>query len=147
MPAFAGQEPRQLGARRRLARALQSQQQDDPRRDRRGRETALRIAEEGQHLVADDANDLLIGREALQDVGVDGAIADAIGERLDHLEVDVGLEQRHADLAQGDLHRFRREASLTADLAENVLKALAERFEHRRAGTRGVNCHVCKRLS
>ena len=55
-----------------------------------------RVAEQRDHLVADDAHDLLRRRQAPQDVLAHGAVADAVHERLDHLEVDVRLEQRHA---------------------------------------------------
>ena len=134
--AVAGEQPRQLGARRRLARALQAEQQDDARRGGRRRQAAARVAEQRQHLVAHDADDLLGRRQALQDVVVDRPIADAIDERLDDLEVDVGLEQRHANLAQRDLDRLLGEAGLAADLAEDVLEALAEGFEH------GAQAHV-----
>ena len=51
-------------------------------------------------------DDLLGRRQALEDVLVDRAIADAVDERLDDLEVDVRLEQRHPDLAQRDLDRL-----------------------------------------
>ena len=84
------------------------------------------VAEERQHLVAHDAHDLLRRRQALEDFLVDGAIADAIDERLDDLEVDVRLEQRHADLAQRRLDRLLGEAGLAAQGAENVLQAVAE---------------------
>ena len=77
------------------------------------RQAALRVAEQRQHLVADDADDLLRRRQALQDLLIDRLVADAIDERLDDLEVDVRLEQRHADLAQRGLDGLLGEADLT----------------------------------
>ena len=65
------------------------------------------VAEERQHLVADDPDDLLRRRQALQDVLLHRPIAHAIDERLDDLEVDVGFEQRQPDLAQRGLDRSR----------------------------------------
>ena len=61
-------------------------------------------AEERRHLVAHDAQDGLVGAEALQDVLADGLLADALEELLDHPEVHVGLEQGEADLAQRRVH-------------------------------------------
>ena len=62
-------------------------------------QSAFGVAEEREQLVADDLDDLLAGRQALQDRLVHRAVADAIDERLDDLEVDVRLEQRQTDLA------------------------------------------------
>jgi len=36
-------------------------------------------------------------------------IADAVDERLDDLEIDVGFEQREPNLAEGDLDILRRQ--------------------------------------
>ncbi len=90
------------------------------------RQAALRVAEQRQHLVADDAHDLLRGRQALEDFLIDGAIADPVDERLDDLEVDVGLEQRHADLAQRGLDGLLGQASFAPKGAEHALQASAE---------------------
>ena len=81
-----------------------------------------RVAEERQHLVAHDADDLLRRRQALEHLLVDGPIADAIDERLDDLEVDVRLEQRHPDLAQRRLDGRFREAGFAAKGAEDSLR-------------------------
>ena len=66
------------------------------------------------------------GRQALEHVLIDGAIAHPVDERLDDLEVDVGLEQRHADLAQRGLDGLLRQAGFAAKGAENALQAVAE---------------------
>ena len=60
-------------------------------------------------------NDLLVGRQAAQHFLVDGAIAHAIDEGLDDLEVDVRFEQRHPDFAERQLDRLFGEPSLAAD--------------------------------
>ena len=90
------------------------------------RQPALRVAEQRQHLVAHDAHDLLRGRQALEHVLIDGAIAHPVDERLDDLEVDVGLEERHADLAQRRLDGLLRQASFAAKGAEDSLQSIAE---------------------
>jgi hypothetical protein len=68
--------------------------------------------------------------EAFQHFLIDRLVAHAIDESLDHLEVDVRFEQRHADLAQRDLDGLLRQANLAADGPEDVLKAITERIEH-----------------
>ena len=90
----------------------------------RGLQPARRVAEQRDHLVAHDPHDLLRRREAAQHVLPDRAVADAVDERLDDLEVDVGLEQRHADLAQRGLDRGLRQARLAPEGAEHVLQAV-----------------------
>ena len=98
---------------------------------RRLREPAFGIAEQRQQLVADDLDDLLARRQAPQDRLVHRAIADAVDERLDDLEVDVGFEQRQPNLAQRRLDVVRRQPHFAAQRLEDVLDAGAERLEHR----------------
>ena len=128
--ALLRQPPSQLARGRRLARALQAEQQDDARPRRRRRQPALRVAEERQHLVAHDPDDLLRRRQAPQDLLIDRPVAHAIDERLDDLEVDVRLEQRHPDFAERGLDRLLGEPGLAAKRLEDVLQAVAERVEH-----------------
>ena len=99
-------------------------------RSRRRRQPALRVAEERQHLVAHDAHDLLVGRQAFEHFLVDGPIADAIDERLDDLEVDVRFEQRHPDFPERQLDGLFREPAPSANVAENVLQPVGKRLEH-----------------
>ena len=58
------------------------------------------------------------------------AIAHAIDERLDDLEVDVRFEQREPDLAQRGLDVLRRQPGLAPKRLENVLEACAEGVKH-----------------
>ena len=88
------------------------------------------VAEERQHLVAHDPDDLLRRRQALQDLLVDRLIPHAVDERLDDLEVDVRLEQRHPDLPERGLNRLLGEADLTTQRPEDALEAVTERVEH-----------------
>ena len=57
-------------------------------------------AEDVDQLVVDDLDDLLAGLDPVEHVGADRLLADVGHEVLDDLEVDVGLEQGEADLAQ-----------------------------------------------
>ena len=79
------------------------------------RQPALRIAEEREHLVAHDADDVLRRREAAEHFLVHRAIAHAIGKRLDDLEVDVRFEQRQADFPQRRLDVGLRQASVATN--------------------------------
>ena len=100
MSSLLRQPSPELSSGRRLARALETQQQDHARVRLRRRQSARRVAEERQHLVAHDPDDLLRRGQAFQNLLIHRAIANAIDERLDDLEVDVRLEQRHPDLAE-----------------------------------------------
>ena len=57
-------------------------------------------AEQLDQLVVDDLHDLLARGEALEDLLPDGLLADALDEGPDDLEVDVGLEEGDAHLAE-----------------------------------------------
>src|SRR5262249_6853964 len=87
-------------------------------------------AEEREHLVPDNLDHLLGRSQAAQDFLIERALANAIDERLDDLEVDVGFEQRHPDFPEARLDRFFRQPSFAANRAEDILEAAAERVEH-----------------
>jgi len=61
-----------------------------------------------------DLDDLLRGRQALQHVHADGALAHSRHELLDHLEADIGLEERHAHLAHRRVDVLLGQLALTA---------------------------------
>jgi hypothetical protein len=93
-------------------------------------EPALGIPKEREQLVADDLDDLLARRQALQDGLVHRAIAYAIHEGLHDLEVDVSLEQRLPDFPEGVLDRQFAEARFPANGLEDVLEPLTQLIEH-----------------
>ena len=61
-------------------------------------EYARLAAEQGNQFLVYDFNDLLRWRKAFQDLGIGRLFGDGLDEILRDLEVDVRLEQRHADL-------------------------------------------------
>ena len=132
MAALLGQPLRQLAGRRRLAGALQTEQQDDARTLARRLEAAFGVAEERDHLVADDLDDLLRRRQAAENILPHRAVANPVDERLDDLEIDVRLEQRQPDLAQRRLDVLGGEPRLATKGLEDVLEACTERVEHDR---------------
>ena len=119
--ALLGQPLRELARGRRLARALQAQQQDHARPLVRRLQSAFGIAEERDHFVADDLDDLLRRRQAPEHILPQRAIAHAVDERLDDLEIDVGFEQREANLAERRLHVLGSQPCLAPKGLENVL--------------------------
>jgi len=131
VPARLREEAPELGGGRGLARALQAGHQDhrwDPVRELQG----LRIvtAQQGHHLVADDAQHGLVGAEARQDRSTHSLDADAIQELLDHAEMDVGLEQREANLAERRVDVGFAQGPLATKRPEDSLQLVAQCFEH-----------------
>jgi hypothetical protein len=64
----------------------------------------------------------LLGRgQTLQHLGAQSPGLDLVDELLDHLVVDVGLEQGQSDLAGGSLHVFLSELALPAKTIESGL--------------------------
>jgi hypothetical protein len=89
----------ELGGHRRLARALQADQHDDVWR-LAGKLEPGRLAEDGDELFIDDLDHGLRRRQGGDDLGADGALADALDQVLDDTIVHVGLEERQSHLAQ-----------------------------------------------
>ncbi len=112
----AGLQPqRDLAGAGGLARALQADHQDGGGRHH----GEIEVLGPSQHLdqrVMDDLHHQLAGGDALDHVLADGALTHGSDEVLDHGQGDVGLEQRHADLAQrlGDVSLGQRAAPLQA---------------------------------
>ena len=121
---------RELRRRGRLARALEAGEQDHRRRPARERELRAPLPHQLGQLLVDDLHDLLAGRQALQHLGAERACLHAHEELLDDLEVDVGLEQREADLAQRLVEILLGEDPAVAQARENALELVGERVEH-----------------
>ena len=122
---------RELARRRRLPRSLEPGQDDHRRRLLRFRERRMRAAEELHQLVVDDLDHLLGGRDRRGDLLAARLLLDPRAEILRDLEVDVGLEQRAADLAHalGD-HRLVEDPP-AAKAREGAVQLGAELVEHR----------------
>src|SRR5258706_5809289 len=126
--------PGELGGRRRLARALQTDHRDD-RGITRQAERAVARAEQRHELVVDDLHDLLAGGQALQDLGPDRLLADAADEVLDDLEVDVGLEEAEPDLAHRRVDVRLADAAAAGQVRKGLAQAFGEVVEHGSGGT------------
>ena len=79
-------------------------------------------AEDVDELVVDDLDDLLGGAEGGGDLLAEGADADVLDEVGDDVEVDVGLEQGEADLAEGFGDVLVGEGALAAEGFEGALE-------------------------
>jgi hypothetical protein len=80
-------------------------------------------AHQRRELLVDQLHDLLSGVQRLEHLGAERALLHRRGELLDHLEVDVRLEQREADLAHRLVDVVLGELSARADVAEGGLEA------------------------
>src|SRR5439155_8597786 len=80
--------------------------------------------------LVDDLDDLLGRAEALGQVGADALLADARHHALDDLEVDVGLEQGQADLAQDLVDLGLAQAATAAQAPEDAIEAIGQGLEH-----------------
>ena len=71
------------------------------------------------------------GERAVEDFSPDGFDADALDQVAGDVEVDVGLEQGHADFAQGFGDVFFSERALAAEGLEGALEFVGKVFKHR----------------
>src|SRR5262249_17884181 len=139
MLPLLGQPLRELARGRRLSCALQTEQNHDSRPLGGRRQSALAVAKQRQHLVANDLDDRLRRREALEDLFLHRPVAHPVDESLDDLEIDVRFEKREANLAQGGLDVLRREPSLASQRLEDILEAIAQGVEHAALNLSTVN--------
>ena len=90
---------RQLNGGRGLAGTLKAHEHDDVGDAVGEHEFGFGGAQKLGQLIKDDLDDVLRGRERFHDLGGQAALLGLGDELLDDLEVDVRLEQRHADVA------------------------------------------------
>ena len=70
------------------------------------------------------------GSSAWRQLGADGLLADARDEAADDPDVDVGLEQGDADLAQHLVDVVLGQAALAAEPLEDAVEAVGQCVEH-----------------
>ncbi len=99
---------RQLAGGGGLARSLQPDDQHHGRRLVGHPQLGLVAAQRLDQLVADDLDHLLGGRQRGQHLFALRLFLDGFDELLDDAEMDVGFEQRHANLAQRGFHILGR---------------------------------------
>ena len=122
---------RELRGGRRLSRALKADEQQHGRRALRPRERHGLAAEHLDQSVVHDLDDLLRAGDRLEDLLAERALAYGRNELADHLEVDVGLEQRDADIAQRLLEVRLAHARAAAQALEGRVQLVGQLLEHR----------------
>jgi hypothetical protein len=128
--AVLRQPARQFAGGSGLAGTLQADDQEDAGRIVGETELGFVAAEDLDQFLVDDADDLLRGREGIEDFLPHGPRFDAFDELFDDLEIDVGFEQRHANFAQRRFHVFGRQASFAAQVLEDALQFVGQIIEH-----------------
>jgi hypothetical protein len=105
-----------------FAGALQADHHDGDRR--RGIEIdALAVgAERRDQLVVHDFHDHLAGRDRLHHFDADGLLLDVVGEGARHVERDIGLQQRAANLAQRRIDVGFAERAAAGEAVKNAAK-------------------------
>ena len=119
MMPLGGQVHRQLAAGRGLTGTLEPAHHDDGRTGLHEVDARVDRAQKLEQLVVDDLDHQLPGLEGVDDVLADGFVDDLVGEILDDLKIDVGLEQRGADLAHGFADVFLGDLPPAGERAEN----------------------------
>ena len=81
-------------------------------------------------LLVDDVDDLLRRVQRLVELDPDAPLPDPGDQPADDLEVDVGLEQGQADLAQDLVDIVLAEAAAPAHALEDPVEAVRQCLEH-----------------
>ena len=90
----------------------------------------LRVGAERRHeFVVHDLDDHLAGRDRLDDVDADRALLHLIDEGARHVERDVGLQQRAANLAQRRVDVLLRQRAAPRQAVENAAKLFGQAIE------------------
>jgi hypothetical protein len=119
-----------LGAGRRLARALKA----DHHHHRRRSDVDMKLGRIGaEHVdegVVDDLDDLLAGRDRLQDLLADRGFRHLVDEVAHDRQGDVGFEQGDPNLAHRAANVRLVERAAAAQAVEHAGKAVAQAVEH-----------------
>src|SRR5581483_1882562 len=107
-----------------LTGALQAGEQDNRRRLRRVGDAQRLAPEDADQLLVDDLDDLLSGREALRQVEPERPLLYPLGELPGDPDVDVGLEQGDADLAQDLVDVLFAQAAAAAQAGEDGVETV-----------------------
>ena len=120
----------ELGRVGRLARALEAGHEDDGRGPRGVAELERVAAQDADQLLVHRPYDLLARGEALGErLGADPQ-ADAVAEAAGDGQLDVGLEQRGADLLERLVEIGVADAALAPQAGGDPLQAVGEGVEH-----------------
>jgi len=119
------QIPRELRGRRRLARSLKTDEHDRDGRWHTQVERHRLVAHRARQLLMDELDEVLLGREAPQHFLPERLLPNALDERLDDGEGDVGLEEGHPDFPHRLGHVALRDTAVAAESLEDQLELVA----------------------
>ena len=108
----------------RFTLALKADEHDDGRGRFSMAQGLVLLPHQLDQFAVDELNDLLAGVDALQHLLPDGRLLHIRDEAFDHLEIDIRLEQRQADLLQRVFHVLLCQTALTSNVLEDVLELL-----------------------
>ncbi len=114
----------------RLARALQAGHQHNRRRPGIEGNPLVRIAHDSGELAMNDANQGLARAQRADDLLANCLLPDRRDEVLDHRQGDIGLEQRHAHLAQGVVDVGFGQTRFALERLHDAGKAVGQVIEH-----------------
>ena len=96
------------------------------------REIKARIggAEQVHQFVVDNLHDLLSRLDTLHNFLAEGLAFDPVDKIADHLEIDIGIEQRESNLAQRFADVLFGNLPQPAQVSERILELAADCIEH-----------------
>src|ERR1039458_9461762 len=106
----------------RSAGALQTDDEEDAGRIVGKAQFGFVAAEDLDQLFVNDLDDLLGGREGVENLLAHSLGFDVFDQLLDDFEVDVGFEEGHANFSQSYLHILSREFTFAAQVLEDPLQ-------------------------
>ena len=121
---------RQLGRGGRLARTLQAGHEHHRGRPGGIGDLEALAAQDGDQLLVHGPDDLLARGQALGEGLSADPQADAVAESAGHRELDVGLEQGRADLAQGLVQVGLADATLAPQPGGDPIESVGQGVEH-----------------
>ncbi len=140
MPLVAlGETAREFRGGGGFAGALQTDHHDRDRRHGVEVDGLAVGAERGDQLVMDDLDHHLAWSDRLDDGGADCLFADAVDEAADHVQRDVGFQQRAAHFAHGGIDVGFRERAAPGQPIEYAAKFFRQIVEHAREPKNGLS--------
>jgi hypothetical protein len=103
---------------------------EDARRAGVELEGGILLTEQADQFIVDDFDHLLARLDRLDDLIAEGLSLDPFNEIAGHTELDIGVQQGEADVAQGITHVRLGDFSEPAEIAEDVLELAAQGIEH-----------------
>jgi hypothetical protein len=125
-PALGPQPACELRGAGRLSRAVQADQHEDDRARATEVERDGLLAERPHELAMHELHEMLLGREAREDVGAECVLLHGVDEVANDGDVHVRFKERETDVAQRLLDVPLGDLALSPQLAQQGVELLAE---------------------